>query len=103
MAHTYSTYEAKARFSEIIRKVRAGQRIIISHRGREVAEIRPLAIRDGGLANRLERLEEVGVVGRHSAPPGRLRPLTRKRGALVRFLESRFHHARVRRSGSILT
>ena len=31
MAQTYSTYEAKARFSETIRKVRAGQRIIISH------------------------------------------------------------------------
>ena len=89
MAQTYSTYEAKARFSEIIRKVRAGQRIIISHRGLEVAEIRPLAIRDGGLANRLERMEEEGIVGPHRAPPGRLRPLARKPGALIRFLESR--------------
>jgi prevent-host-death family protein len=89
MAQTYSAYEAKARFSEIIRKVRAGQRIIISHRGREVAEIRPLAIRDGGLANRLERMEEEGIVGPRSAPPGRLRPLARKPGALIRFLESR--------------
>jgi prevent-host-death family protein len=89
MAQTYSAYEAKARFSEIMRKVRAGQRIIISHRGREVAEIRPLAGRDGGLTNRLERLEEEGVVGPHGSPPGRLRPVARKPGALIRFLESR--------------
>jgi prevent-host-death family protein len=89
MAQTYSAYEAKARFSEIIRKVRAGQRIIISHRGREVAEIRPLATPDGGLTNRLERLEEEGIVGPRGSPPGRLRPLARKPGALIRFLESR--------------
>ena len=33
MAHVYSTYEAKARFSEVIRKVRAGQRVVIAYRG----------------------------------------------------------------------
>ncbi len=89
MAQTYSAYEAKARFSEIIRKVRAGQRIVISHRGREVAEIRPLGTRDLDLANRLERLEEEGVVDRHGSPTGPLGPLVRKSGALIRFLESR--------------
>lgn len=89
MAQTYSTYEAKARFSEVIRKVRAGQRIVISHRGREVAEIRPLGTRNVDLAHRLERLEEEGVVGRHGAPSGPLGPLARKPGALARFLASR--------------
>jgi len=89
MAQTYSTYEAKARFSEIIRKVRAGQRIIISHRGQEVAEIRPLEPRDPDLTSRLAHLEEEGVVGRRGAPARRLRPLARKPGALNRFLESR--------------
>jgi len=89
MAQTYSTYEAKARFSEIIRKVRAGQRIVISHRGREVAEIRPLAPPDPDLKNRLKSLEDEGVVGRFGSPTGRLEPLARKPGALNRFLESR--------------
>jgi prevent-host-death family protein len=89
MTQTYSTYEAKTHFSEIIRKVRAGQRIVISHRGREVAEIRPLGIRNLDLAHRLEDLEDEGVLGRHAAPSGPLGPLARKPGALTRFLESR--------------
>lgn len=89
MAQTYSAYEAKSRFSEIIRKVRAGQRIVILHRGREVAEIRPLETRDADLTNRLEHLEEEGVIGRRGSPSGRLEPLGRKPGALARFLESR--------------
>jgi len=89
MAQTYSTYEAKARFSEIIRKVRAGQRIVISHRGREVAEIRPLGTRNPDLAHRLEHLEDEGVLDRQASPTGPLGPLARRPGALTRFLESR--------------
>ena len=89
MAQTYSTYEAKSRFSEIIRKVRAGQRIVISHRGRDVAEIRPLGTRTLELAQRLGDLEEEGVLGRRASPHGPLVPLTRKPGALTRFLRSR--------------
>ena len=38
---TYSTYEAKAKFSEVIRKVRAGQTVRIAYRGEEIAEVRP--------------------------------------------------------------
>lgn len=89
VAETYTTYEAKARFSEIMRKVRAGQRVVISYRGRAVAEIRPLETRRRSLADRLDRLEEEGVLARPASPTGRLEPLTRKPGALGRFLESR--------------
>ena len=39
MTTTYSTYEAKAKFSEIMRKVREGKHVYISYRGKEVAEI----------------------------------------------------------------
>src|SRR5437660_234046 len=84
MAQTYSTYEAKARFSEIIRKVRAGQRIVISHRGRDVAEIRPLGPRNQDLAHRLEHLEDEGVLDRQASPAGSLGPLARRPGALAR-------------------
>jgi len=49
VAHVYSTYEAKARFSEVIRKVRDGQRVVIAYRGEEVAEIRPLENRAASL------------------------------------------------------
>ena len=42
MSTTYSLYEAKAKFSEVMRKVRAGQRIVIAYRREEIAEIRPI-------------------------------------------------------------
>ena len=89
MAHTYSTYEAKAKFSEVIRKVRAGQRIVIAYRGEEIAEIRPIEHPDGRLEKAIARLEDQGIVSRQRKPSGDLRPLAKKRGALARFLESR--------------
>ncbi len=86
---TYSTYEAKAKFSELIRRVRAGQRVVIAYRGQEVAEIRPIQASGGGLEKSLARLEDEGVLSRPGKPSGPLRPLARKPGSLVRFLESR--------------
>ena len=89
MAQVYSTYEAKARFSEVIRKVRAGQRVVIAYRGEEIAEIRPLETRTGALEKAMARLEDQGVLGRRARRTSPLRPLARKPGALKRFLESR--------------
>lgn len=89
MPRTYSTYEAKARFSEVLRQVRAGQRVVIAYRGEPVAEIRPFEPAEPGLAGRLARLKIEGVL--HPQPAGKraLRPLARRRGALKRFLEER--------------
>lgn len=89
MAKTYSTYEAKAKFTEILRKVRAGERILISYRGEEVAELRPLTRKPISLEGHWRRLEEEGVVGPCSLPPHDLQPVVRKPGALKRFLQSR--------------
>ncbi len=86
---TYSTYEAKAKFSEVIRRVRAGQRVVIAYRGQEVAEIRPIQAGGGGLEKSLARLEDEGVLSRLRNPSGPLRPLAKRPGALARFLESR--------------
>lgn len=88
MAHVYSTYEAKARFSELLAKVRAGQRVIISYHGQEVAELRPLKPAQG-FAERLEALEARGAVVPAAAPTAPLAPLRRVEGALQRFLEDR--------------
>jgi prevent-host-death family protein len=89
MSEVYSTYEAKARFSEVIRKVQAGQRIVISYRGREIAEIRPLDQAASSLERGLALLEDRGVVRGSGRPSGVLRPLARRPGAVRRFLESR--------------
>ena len=78
MPRTYSTYEAKARFSEILRQVRAGQRVVVTYHGREVAEIRPT-----------ERLEAEGTVVPPSRSRAELGPLAQRPGALKRFLDNR--------------
>jgi len=89
VARVYSTYEAKARLSEILRKVRSGQKVAISHRGEIVAEVAPVEASRQGFAQRIKRMEAEGIV----APPrGSRRPfprLARRPGGLKRFLESR--------------
>lgn len=88
MPRTYSTYEAKARFSEILRKVRGGETVYVSYRGREVAEIRPVQS-EPTAEEALRKLEERGILARPVEPATPLRPIVRREGALDRFLESR--------------
>jgi prevent-host-death family protein len=88
MVRVYSAYEAKAKFSEILRKVKAGQRVIISYRGEEVAEIRPLQT-PRSLEASLPQLEADGILSPPIQRQSRLTPVARRPGALARFLESR--------------
>ncbi|HSF02218.1 MAG TPA: type II toxin-antitoxin system prevent-host-death family antitoxin [Solirubrobacterales bacterium] len=89
MAQTYSTYEAKARFSEVIRKVRAGQRVVIAYRGEAIAEIRPIDKGVTSLEKALGRLEDRGILSREPGAGRSFSAVARKPGALKRFLESR--------------
>lgn len=90
MATVYSTYEAKTHFSEILRKVRSGQSVLVSYHGRTVAEIRPIAEKET-FEQRLDRLEAEGLLfpPKQSPGTGKMRPVVRKPGALRRFLEAR--------------
>lgn len=85
---TYSTYEAKARFSEIIRKVRAGRRVVVTHHGVEVAEIRPLDRSPETLAERLAALVRDGRVAQATGAAG-VRRIAKRPGAFARFLADR--------------
>ena len=89
MGHVYSTYEAKAKFSEVLRKVRAGQPVVIAYRGEEIAEIRSIERGDKTLAKSLARLEDQGILSVARKPAGQLRRLAQRPGALARFLRSR--------------
>ena len=89
MNETYSTYEAKAKLSEILRKVESGRTITISRRGEPIAEIRPVQPPALSLADRIRELSEEGVLTTPSGGRGALRPLARRRGALRRFLSDR--------------
>ena len=88
MADLYSVYEAKARFSEVIRQVREGRTITISYRGEPVAEIRP-AEKSESFEARLERLRRQGIVIRSSGPRTEIVPGEPSPGALDRFLSER--------------
>ena len=86
---TYSTYEAKAKFSEIIRQVREGKTVTVSYRGQPVAVIRPVAKSAHGLAGRIAQLEKDGVLERPVRRPPKLGQVARRPGALKRFLADR--------------
>ena len=85
---TFSTYEAKARFSELLRRVREGRTVTVTYQGEPVAEIRPL-VRPGGTAARLEWLRSRGVLAGPAAGSRKLGMVARRPGALQRFLDDR--------------
>ncbi len=89
MSVIYSTYEAKARFSEVLRLVRSGTPVTVSYRGEPVAEIRPIAQSPRTIAERLSELEERGVLVRSHEPRKPLAAVARRAGALDRFLAER--------------
>ena len=91
MAKIYSTQEAKARFGEVLRRVRSGERVVISFRGEPIAEVSPYPHTGERLDERWERLERAGrlVPARPGARKLGLRPIVKRPGALKRFLETR--------------
>ena len=90
MTLNYSVYEAKARFSEVIRQVREGKTVTVSYRGEPVAEIRSIGRRrEPTLDERLSDLEHGGTLVRPTVPRRTFRPVGRRPGALARFLSER--------------
>ena len=90
MALNYSIYEAKARFSEVIRRVREGRTVTVSYRGEPVAEIRSIERRrQPALEERLNDLERSGSLVRPAIPRRTFQPVERRPGALARFLAER--------------
>lgn len=86
---TFSTYEAKARFSEVIRMVREGRTVHISYHGKPVAEIRPIEAKKKTLEEHLAELERRGVISPAADPNAPLEPIAHRPGALQRFLDER--------------
>lgn len=89
MRDTYSLYEAKAKLSAIIRRVREGRPVVVTLHGEPVAEIRSISPRSGALGPRMEQLVERGIVVRNPAPGLGARRVTKRPGALKRFLDDR--------------
>jgi prevent-host-death family protein len=89
MARIYSTYEAKAKLSEILRAVRDGHRVGISYHGQLIAEVTPLPAAPEAFEKRLRRLEAEGVVTPPRRPGASLPRFGRRPGALKRFIKTR--------------
>lgn len=89
MRDSYSLYEAKAKLSAIIRRVREGHHVLVTVHGKPVAEIRPVEEAAADLESRLANLAERGIVIPPDRTAGALRPVTKKPGALARFLADR--------------
>ena len=86
---TYSLYEAKARFSEVIRLVRRGRMVTITYRGKPVAQIQPFRSESSEIEARLRRFEDAGVLQADANAPAPLERVARRPGALARFLAER--------------
>ena len=89
MPITYSAYEAKARFSEVLRQVRDGKTVMVSYRGKPVAEIHAIREAPETIETRLEDLERQGILVRSDEPRNPMKPVVRRPGALKRFLAER--------------
>lgn len=86
---TFSTYEAKARFSEVIRLVREGRTVHISYHGKPVAEIRPIEEKKKSIEEHLSELERRGVIVPARDRNAPIEPIAHRPGALQRFLDER--------------
>ena len=89
MTITYSTTEAKSRFSKVISHVREGKTIKITYRGEPVAEIRPIQNAAQPIEERLDELERRGVLERAKGPRTPMKVGKHIPGALQRFLDDR--------------
>ena len=89
MNPVYSTYEAKARFSEVIRLVREGRAVTITYRGDPVAEIRALAPETTSIEEHFAQLEKRGIVVPAADPHRSLTVGPPNPGGLARFLTDR--------------
>ncbi len=89
MGITYSAYDAKARFSEVLRQVRDGKTVTVSYRGKPVAEIHAIRDSPATIEARLDDLERQGILVRSDEPRTPMKAARRRTGAVKRFLADR--------------
>jgi len=89
MRNVYSLYEAKAKLSALVRMVKEGQTVVVTLHGKPVVEMRPVEPHGSGLAGRMDELADRGVLVRNGPHKTSPRAVTRKPGALKRFLDDR--------------
>ncbi len=89
MRVTYSASEARTRFSEVMRRVRNGDTVVVTYRGEPVAEIRPLEKRALTQEEWDKEMERRGVLVRAKGPRKPFKVGKPVPGASARFLAER--------------
>lgn len=91
MDRTVSTYEAKAKLSDILRRVEAGDEVIITRHDKPIARIVAIRADEDDIDARIDRLRRAGriVAATSRGAWGRMPAGTPARGALARFLADR--------------
>lgn len=86
MSEAYSIYEAKTHFSQLVRKIRQGEEIIIKERGTPVGKLIPFK-KGESFKQRVRGLVSRGRIStaKKASIPGGIK----RTGALKRFLEER--------------
>ncbi len=80
-AKTVGARELKTRLGTYLREVQKGRLLVVTERGRPVAELRPLTVEPDDLEARLEQLVREGFLSRaHGAPWKPFRPIRVKSG-----------------------
>jgi len=86
---TVGSRELKIHLGTYLRRVRAGASLVVTDRGRPIAELRPLPAREMGLDAKLESLAALGVISWNPGQPGlpkASRPLPDRSRSLSRAL-----------------
>lgn len=90
MKDSYSIYEAKAKLSELIRRVKHNRLITITERNVPVAMVIPIKKSSNKKIEQiLKELEEQGIIESREANISNIKTILKKKNVLKRFLESR--------------
>lgn len=85
----YSLYEAKAKLSAIVRRVREGHTVVVTVHGEPAVEIRPVTKKAQSFEERYQELVARGVIIPAKSNHRSFKTIVRRPGALKRFLEER--------------
>jgi len=66
---TVGARELKTRLGTYLRQVQQGRTLVVTERGRPVAELRPLSIKTQGEEARLDELVALGILSRKAKAP----------------------------------
>ncbi len=89
ISKTLGIREIKTNLSSLLKKVKEGQEIIITDRGKPIGKIVPFPAKDLSLENRIQRLENQGMLDPLSKKAGRRLPppLPAPSGLAQRYLQ----------------